>query len=101
MEEDEDPVSTLVPVMHRGTVYTFCHSDTTLPLKWDVKIQTALSTPTANACAFSFGIDTSQLVSMGVLSTWDSGSGNDGKYTNTFLFSSIWGSSLVGTCQRI
>lgn len=41
-----------------GRVYTFCHSDTTLPPKWDIKIQTALSNPSANSCAFSFGIDT-------------------------------------------
>jgi hypothetical protein len=49
-----------------GVVYTFCHSDTTLPLNWDVKVRNALTkkhfdgTTRANSCAFSFGIDTSQ-----------------------------------------
>jgi len=59
----------------QGRIVTFCHSDTTLPSAWDVKICQALlpspksssslqdsSTDTriqSNACAFSFGIDTS------------------------------------------
>lgn len=51
-----------------GQVYTFCHSDTTLPVNWDSKILTTLfdndNTTTranvrANSCAFQFGIDTS------------------------------------------
>ena len=49
-----------------GRLYTFCHSDTTLPLDWDIKIIEALDknhnngTTRANSCAFSFGIDTSE-----------------------------------------
>lgn len=47
-----------------GRLYTFCHSDTTLPDKWDIKIVRALDDVVdgwrANSCAFSFGIDTSQ-----------------------------------------
>lgn len=49
-----------------GRLYTFCHSDTTLPSSWDPKIMSALDkrhldgTVSANSCAFSFGIDTSE-----------------------------------------
>ena len=59
----------------KGRLYTFCHSDTTLPPDWDVKIVDALAYTTTNhddddstanklqyrpnSCAFSFGIDTS------------------------------------------
>lgn len=46
----------------KGRLYSFCHSDTTLPDQWDVKILQALDTVVdgwrANSCAFSFGIDT-------------------------------------------
>lgn len=48
-----------------GRILTFCHSDTTMPKSWDEKISTALESSgdakksRANACAFSFGIDTS------------------------------------------
>jgi Glycosyl transferase family 2 len=46
-----------------GRLYTFCHSDTTLPEHWDTKIVRALDDVVdgwrANSCAFSFGIDTS------------------------------------------
>jgi hypothetical protein len=50
-----------------GRLYTFCHSDTMLPLGWDAKIINALTkkhfdgTTRANSCAFSFGIDTSEV----------------------------------------
>ena len=49
-----------------GRVYTFCHSDTTLPAHWDFKAIAALDerhfdgSVRANSCAFSFGIDTSE-----------------------------------------
>ena len=46
----------------RGAIYTFCHSDTTLPDGWDGTIVDGLSDSSsscrANSCAFSFGIDT-------------------------------------------
>ena len=46
-----------------GRLYTFCHSDTTLPPEWDTKVIKALDDQPngvrANSCAFSFGIDTS------------------------------------------
>lgn len=37
-----------------GAIYTFCHSDTTLPLHWDATIEAAFPHPTA----FGFGIAT-------------------------------------------
>jgi len=49
-----------------GRLYTFCHSDTTLPVSWDLKIISNLDEHhldgrvRANSCAFSFGIDTSE-----------------------------------------
>lgn len=55
-----------------GRILTFCHSDTTLPLRWDERIVSTLehdsrrnsmlrrsATPRANSCSFLFGIDTS------------------------------------------
>jgi hypothetical protein len=50
----------------KGRVYTFLHSDTHLPSDWDVSIlhaftQSLSSSSTTNACAFSFGIDKSNV----------------------------------------
>lgn len=46
-----------------GRIFSFVHSDTTLPSHWDRKIVHALDAKPcgvrANSCAFSFGIDTS------------------------------------------
>jgi hypothetical protein len=50
----------------RGRILTFCHLDTTLPEEWDDKVRNELwrregtAVVHANACAFGFGIDTSE-----------------------------------------
>jgi glycosyltransferase involved in cell wall biosynthesis len=72
-----------------GTLLTFLHSDTVIPIDWDVKVRTTLmvTTTTATAttgrgstnsivqaCAFTFGHDTSQLNGMsypwGIRAVW-------------------------------